>query len=181
MKGLLACTALALMSASVLSQELSHRVIVSGAGVDYIANGHIYYQHTIGEVMVELVGEEDTVLTQGFQQPSIIQKPGVPEDSGVKFYPNPVSKENDLRNKLILELFAGAALPWTYEIVIVNLTGSIVYAEVLNISVDAWSTYSSGSFFYKTMVDMEGWSRGVYLVRVVRSDGQAAEAKILKI
>lgn len=181
MKGLLTAMILALMCSPAFSQELSHRVIVSGAGLDYINAGPIYYQHTVGEAMVELVSEGEIVLTQGFQQPSIIQKPDVSEESGVRFYPNPVSKENEIRNTLILELFTGAALPWSYEIVMVNITGAVIYSEVLDISVDSWSAYSTGSFFYKRPIDMEAYSKGVYIVRVVRSDGDADEARILKM
>ena len=181
MKGLLTAMIVAIVCSPAFSQELSHRVIVSGAGVDYITSGPVFYQHTVGEAMVELVSEGEIVLTQGFQQPSIIQKPDVSEESGVRFYPNPVSKENDIRNTLTLELFTGAALPWSYEIVVVNITGSVVYSEVLDISVDAWSAYSTGSFFYKRLIDMEAYSKGVYIVRVVRSDGDADEARILKM
>lgn len=181
MKGLLTGMILAVAFTPAFSQELSHKVIVSGAGVEYINAGPVFYQHTAGEAMVKLVQADDIVLTQGFQQPSIIQKPDVSEESGVRFYPNPVSKENVLRNTLILELFTGAALPWSYEIVMVNITGAVVYSEVLDISVDAWSTYSTGSFFYKRSVDMEAYSKGVYIVRVVRSDGDADEARILKM
>lgn len=181
MKGLLTGMVLAFVCSQAFSQELSHRVIVSGAGTDYINSGPLYYQHTIGEAMVELVSEGEIVLTQGFQQPGIIQKPDVSEESGVRFYPNPVSKENDLRNTLILELFTGAALPWSYEIVMVNITGAVVYSEVLDIPVDSWSAYSTGSFFYKRPIDMETYSKGVYVVRVVRSDGDADEARIIKM
>jgi len=181
MKGLLTGIILAFAFAPAFSQELSHRVIISGAGVDYINTGPVFYQHTVGEAMVQLVEADDIILTQGFQQPSIIEKPDVSEESGVRFYPNPVSKENDIRNTLTLELFTGAALPWSYEIVVVNVTGSVVYSEVLDISVDAWSTYSTGSFFYKRLIDMEAYSKGVYIVRVVRSDGDADEARILKM
>jgi hypothetical protein len=181
MKGLLTAMILAFVCSQAFSQELSHRVIVSGAGVDYINTGPVFYQHTVGEAMVQLVEADDIILTQGFQQPSIIQKPDVSEESGVRFYPNPVSKENDIRNTLTLELFTGAALPWSYEIVVVNVTGSVVYSEVLDISVDAWSTYSTGSFFFKRLIDMEAYSKGVYIVRVVRSDGDADEARILKM
>lgn len=181
MKGLYTIMMLAFACSPVFSQELSHRVIVSGAGVEYINTGPVFYQHTAGEAMVSLISEGEIVLTQGFQQPSIIQKPDVSEESGVRFYPNPVSKENEIRNTLILELFTGAALPWSYEIVIVNLAGTVIYSEVLDISVDSWSTYSTGSFFYKRLIDMEAYSKGVYIVRVVRSDGDADEARILKM
>lgn len=183
MKGLFTGMILAFACSLAFSQELSHRVIVSGAGVNYINTIPVFYQHTVGEAMVELVTAEEggIVLTQGFQQPSIILKPDVSEESGVRFYPNPVSKENDIRNTLILELFTGAALPWSYEIVVVNLAGSVVHSEVLDISVDGWSAYSTGSYYYKRLIDMEAFSKGVYVVRVVRSDGDADEARILKM
>ena len=179
MKELFTGIILALACSISFSQELSHKVVVSGASI--FTKDNISYHQTIGEAMVELVIAEDIALTQGFQQPSIILKPVVSDESGVRFYPNPVSNAEGIRNILTLELFTGAALPWSYEIVIANLVGSVVYKEVLDISVDSWSTYSTGSFYYKRFIDMQTYANGLYIVRVIRSDGDSDEEKILKM
>jgi len=181
MKGLFTSIIIALACSLTFSQELSHKVIVSGAAVHYNTNIAIFYQHTVGEPVVQLLTADGISLTQGFQQPAIVIKPDPSDDSGVRFYPNPVSVEGDKDGVLTMEIFAGVALPWSYKITVSNIAGAIVYREVLDLPADGWSTYSNGGYYHKRLIDMQSWYKGLYLVRVVRSDGEVDEAKILKM
>ena len=155
MKRIRASILLLLLSAfpTLFSQELSHQVLVPIAGISSLSS--IEYTHTIGEAAVEVITSGDIVLTQGFQQPRILlNDTAYHGGNGVKVFPNPVDDD------LYIELFG--EIPRTFMIEIINLQGIIRISEKVSYS---------GTYFDRRKYDAGELSRGLYLVRVVSSDG----------
>jgi hypothetical protein len=138
---------------NLMSQQLSHQVLVPVAGVAY--NDNISYSQTIGETAVVIINSYDFVLTQGFQQPPVkLSKSVPPPGNGVKVYPNPVS---DILN---IELFGQN--DQTFRIELVTISGIIVLSEK--------KTFN-GQFWNITEIAVDKFSKGLYFVRVVSDDG----------
>lgn len=184
MKGLFTSTIITLACSLSFSQDLSHKVMVSGASI--FTSGNISYQQTVGEAVVELVlsDNKEFILTQGFQQPRIlIPSILIPEGNGIEFFPNPVTEENDYA--LNVNFFSSDALPWSYEIIIANLIGAVIYKNQVNISIEDWYPWIVGdrvtySFIYP--IDLERFANGVFVINVTRSDGLIDRSfKILKL
>lgn len=139
--------------ANLSSQELSHQVLVPMAGV--ISAGAISYSHTVGETAVEIISSSDFVFTQGFQQPGMkFVKVDQPEGNGVKVYPNPVT------DNLTIELFGDVSRE--FRIDIINISGTIVRTQRM---------VFNGSFWQKEPFSLNGFSKGLYFVRIVSEDG----------
>jgi hypothetical protein len=138
---------------NAISQQLSHQVLVTLAGV--ITEGGISYSQTVGETAVEIVGCSNYVLTQGFQQPSIkIKNEKKPDGTGVLVYPNPVT------DFVTIEIYGERAK--TIRIDMINITGRTVYSDT--------KIFDAG-FWYKDQHNVEDLFRGVYLIRVSTNDG----------
>lgn len=137
----------------LLSQQLSHQVLVPLAGV--MAKGDVNYSQTVGETAVEIVGCSDFVFTQGFQQPGIkLSHETPPPGNGVKVYPNPVA------DYLTVELFGSTAR--SFRIDLINISGTVVFTERKDFS---------DQFWLKEPINIENLIRGFYLVRIISEDG----------
>jgi hypothetical protein len=138
---------------NLLSQDLSHQVLVPVAGV--VNNSSLSYSQTIGESAVEVISSYDFVLTQGFQQPSLkLLKENPPPGNGVKVYPNPVSY------MLNIELFGEKNR--SFRIELVTIAGIKVLSE---------KRVFSGQYWEIMQVEVDKYSKGLYFVRVVSDDG----------
>lgn len=135
------------------AQEISQSVMVPAAGV--IVKGTVSYQQTIGETAIEIFGQKNYVITQGFQQPGFQKKDNMPNPgNGVEVYPNPA------RDFIDAELFGTGPRKFSIEIIAFNGT------LVKNGSIE----FTSG-FNYIQRIDISSFMRGFYFVRVVSSDG----------
>jgi hypothetical protein len=140
--------------ANSVSQQLSHQVLVSAAGV-YSSKGTAYSQ-TIGEAVIEIIHDFDHVLTQGFQQPRLkITLGEKPQGTGVKTYPNPAI------DYVTVELFGDT--PRDFRIMIYNISGNILITDE--------ASYD-GSYWDKRSIPVSGLAVGFYIIRVVSSDKQ---------
>ena len=136
------------------AQQLSHKVL--GVAGSVVSNGDYSISQTIGEPVVKMIGIDEFILTQGFQQPSAeLFKPTNPNGSGVKVYPNPV------RDNLVFELFGDQDLE--YHITIFGFSGAIYYKK---------DYPCVGKFWHIVTLDVSSYARGTYFVRVVTEDGR---------
>jgi hypothetical protein len=161
MKGLFTVAVLIVTCSLAFSQksyELSHQVLVPAAGI--ITAGGISYQQTVGETAVEATAPAIYVLTQGFQQPRFIPQVALPprEGNGVDFFPNPVTETVDH----ILNIRMYGVLGRHYDIMITNFLGSVLYRTSLELSPD---------HDYVHQVNIHNYSNGIYIVRVLSTDG----------
>jgi Secretion system C-terminal sorting domain len=137
----------------ILSQQLSHQVIVPLAGI--VSDSKVSYSQTAGETAVETVGCYNYIFTQGFQQPGIKESNDEqPEGTGVKVYPNPAV------DFLTIELFGESARELRIEII--DITGTVVITDKKSFN----STY-----WFREIYNVENLIRGFYLVRVLTEDG----------
>jgi hypothetical protein len=144
---------LSISCATVISQQLSHQVLVPLAGI--VSDENINYSQTVGETAVEVTGCSWYIFTQGFQQPRIkLSQDDAPPGTGVNVYPNPVA------DFLTIELFGESGR--TFKIDIINITGTVVYTNRLTFI---------GNFWHKEQFDMDDYVRGFYLVRISSDDG----------
>lgn len=138
---------------NAFSQQLSHQVLVSVAGI--ASTNSINYSQTIGETAVEIIGCSEYTFTQGFQQPCIrFSKENPPPGNGVRVYPNPVS---DFVN---VELFGDASR--AFRIDIINISGTIIRSEKIDFT---------GPYWHVQQLAFEQLSRGFYFIRIVSDDG----------
>jgi hypothetical protein len=138
---------------SLLSQQLSHQVLVPVAGVAY--NSNISYSQSVGETAVVIINSYDFVLTQGFQQPPVkLSKSVPPPGNGVKVYPNPVS------DILSIEMFGQR--DQSFRIELLTISGIIVMSE---------KRVFSGQFWDILEISVDKFSKGLYFVRVMSDDG----------
>jgi hypothetical protein len=138
---------------NLLSQHLSHQVIVPVAGV--VSKSNLGYSQTVGETAVEVISSSDLIFTQGFQQPSIrLLKENPPPGNGVKVFPNPVS------DILTIELFGEKDR--TFRIELVAISGIKVMSE---------KRVFSGQFWDVMQVEVDKYSKGLYFVRIISDDG----------
>jgi len=151
-KGILLFFGIVLFVAEAASQRLSHQVLVPAAGV--AAGINFSYSQTIGEAVVRIIGCDDYILTQGFQQPRLKLKTGSqPQGTGVNVYPNPVV------NYVNIELFGSTAR--SFLITIVNITGTVVFNDEIDFAQSYWEVRE---------IPVTGLARGLYFVRIVSTD-----------
>jgi Secretion system C-terminal sorting domain len=138
---------------SVFSQQLSHQVLVPVAGLT--DDSKLSYSQTVGETAVEIVGCNDYIFTQGFQQPDIkLSHEEAPKGTGVKVYPNPVD------DYVTVELFGESGRVLRIEII--DITGTVILADRKTFNDQYW---------YKEKYNIDNLIRGFYLVRVFAEDG----------
>jgi hypothetical protein len=141
------------LSLDVGAQYLSHKVLVSAGNV--VLNGDYSLSQTVGEPVVELISNENFILTQGFQQPgALVFKPNDKEGKGVRVYPNPV------QDRLMLELFGDTDLE--YHVTIFGFNGAIYLKN---------DYLCEGNFWHVVTLDVSNYQRGTYFVRVVTECG----------
>lgn len=160
MKGIITSLILAVTCSLSFSQkayELSHQVLVPAAGL--AAAGGVSYQQTVGETAVEVTVPAIYVLTQGFQQPRFIPKLALPprEGNGVDFFPNPITGVTNH----ILNIRLYGVLGRHYDVIIVNMLGSVLYRTSLELSPD---------HDYIHQVSIQHYANGIYIVKVTSSD-----------
>jgi hypothetical protein len=138
---------------NLLSQQLSHQVLVPLAGV--VPDTKISYSQTVGETMVDITGCSYYIFTQGFQQPSIkiFDQPLI-DGSGVRIFPNPVT------DFLTIEMYGEKAR--TFKIEFLDLTGRVV----------RWEKKTFGDqYWYREPYNVEEMISGFYLIRIMSEDG----------
>jgi hypothetical protein len=142
-----------LSDGSLLSQSLSHQVLVPAAGL--VVDGSIHVSQTIGETAVELFGNTDYLLTQGFQQPgfNFLIETALVREKDVA-YPNPVS------TTLFVKLYDVAGRSFWFELV--TLTGEKVKSIHLK--------YNEPFICIQEM-DVSDLNRGIYLLIVSSGEG----------
>ncbi|MGQ9621232.1 MAG: T9SS type A sorting domain-containing protein [Bacteroidales bacterium] len=151
-KGIISAIVLLLIFVNVNSQQLSHQVLLPGANV--VLSGGISYSQTIGETAVEIIGDFDHVLTQGFQQPRLkitIGEP--PRGNGVKVYPNPAA------DYINVELFGETSRSFCLSII--NINGQKVYSDEIEFT---------GSHWYIREVSLCNFAKGFYFIRINSKD-----------
>jgi hypothetical protein len=138
----------------LLSQQLSHQVLVPVAGV--VSTGNISYSHTIGETAIEIFNTPDFVLTQGFQQPMIrfSPEPPLPGD-GVVVYPNPAIDEITVR--MVGERARD------FKIELINISGTVLVSEKISFP---------GHYNYLKVIPVGSFYKGMYLIRILSSDSK---------
>lgn len=124
------------------------RTVISAMGLNSLING-IYTSSTVGESISGTLNHNYTYLTQGFQQPLIINKedPGILNLDAIDVYPNPfidkisiVIEVKDINN---------------YSVEILSIQGRELYSLKLN------NIYSG---IYE--LNLEDLPSGVYLLQI---------------
>jgi len=154
MKGKVFIPAIAfIVAVNVYPQQLSHQVLVPGAGI--ALSGGIHYSQTIGETAVEIIGDFEHILTQGFQQPRLKITMGIPpQGNGVKVYPNPAT------DYINIEFFGESSR--SFILTIININGQKIFADELDFT---------GTHWYVREVSLYNLAKGFYFVRVMSKDG----------
>ena len=138
---------------NVFAQNLSHQVLVPVAGI--ISTGTVNYSQTIGEPVVEIIGGSDYILTQGFQQPSMLPASEIaPEGNGVDVFPNPAT------DYIKIKFYGDEARK--FQVDILTLTGTIISTETINFN---------DKYFYTREINVERFVKGIYFIRIVSQDG----------
>ncbi len=151
-KGIISAVVLVVAVECCYSQGLSHQVLVPGAGV--MVAGGISYSQTIGETAVQLIGDSEHVLTQGFQQPRLKITIGMaPRGNGVNVYPNPVT------DYLKIEFFGERARNYSFSII--NISGQKVFSDEIDFSDSHW---------YIREIPFRNFVRGFYFIRIISKD-----------
>jgi hypothetical protein len=138
---------------NLLSQTLSHQVIVPVAGLQ--SSGKVHYSQTIGEAAVEVFSSSEFVFTQGFQQPGLkYTKENPPPGNGVKVYPNPVT------DYVTIELFGTGSRSFLIDFF--NISGTIIKTENLDFT---------DSYWYIQPFPVDRFSKGLFFIRIMSTDG----------
>jgi len=138
---------------NLLSQQLSHQVLVPLAGV--ASSSNMCYSQTVGETAVEITGCSFYIFTQGFQQPDIkYAEKNKPVGSGVKVYPNPV------HDFLTIEMYGVEAKAFRIEII--DVAGKIIRSERREFCDNYW---------LKEPQNVKDLTGGLYFIRIISDDG----------
>ncbi|MBN2632768.1 MAG: hypothetical protein JXR66_04365, partial [Bacteroidales bacterium] len=128
----------------LLSQSISHQVLVPAAGIR--SDGNFAISQTIGETMVEMTKNSYYILTQGFQQSSIREFEFDDKLEIVRVFPNPV---NDY---ITLEMTGRKARSFSIEFL--DLTGRVVISVRKTFGPNYW---------YREQYNVSGLMGGLYL------------------
>lgn len=153
MKGLrIIALCLPVLWTNLLSQKLSHQVLVPAASVVIATNNYTVAQ-SIGEVMIQTGGDSFYAITQGFQQllsfgeiDSIIY--------GAWVYPNPA------RDFITVKINGDKTR--NYRIDFMDLTGRVFISEKKSFVCE---------FEYEESFNVSTLLGGLYLVRIMTDDG----------
>jgi hypothetical protein len=154
LKGLrIVVISLPVLCTNLLSQQLSHQVLVPLAGV--VSGGNISYSQTAGETAVELTGCSFYIFTQGFQQPPVkFFDPDIRIGSEVKIFPNPV------HDYLTIEMYGEKGR--TFKIEFLDLTGRIIILD---------NRCFGDNYYYREPYNVKDMVSGFYLIRIMSEDG----------
>lgn len=154
---------LPVLCGNLLSQSLSHQVMVPAAGLG--SGSDIFISQTVGETMVKLTGCSYYMLTQGFQQPSIAIMADWEKFEDVRIYPNPVA------DFVTIEMLGNKAR--SFRIEFLDLTGRVVISARKCFGSDYW---------YREQYNVDDLLGGLYLIRISSEDGKYCRIfKIQKI
>jgi len=160
MKGLIIGIFLVLLfsQARAQSYSLSHQVMVPAGSL--LSSGGTSYQQTVGESAAEILVLYPFTLTQGFQQPRFVPDNELPpvNGNGVVFFPNPL----DEKASYILNIRLYGDVGRTYNVIITNFSGATVFATKIDLF---------GLHDYVLPVEMNSMANGIYVGRVMSTDG----------
>jgi hypothetical protein len=136
---------------------LAPSIVASGG--QYYESDNMNISWTVGELAVTTLTGENLILTQGFQQPTLIGT-GIDRDvfdGEIFVYPNPV--QNELFIRFDIER------PGEYIFEIQDVTGRIM-SQTLQ------KPITPGDII---QLNTSTFSPGIYLLKVITSDGQSAQ------
>ena len=143
---------LTLFSQKGSSQKGTPQVLAPAAGQAVYSN--INYSQTIGQTAVEIIGTAGYVLTQGFQQPLVVNLEDTSSrGNGVDVYPNPAT---DYVN---VKLFGDVAR--NFRIELINITGTIIKSIKIRFITD---------YYHIEQIQLSDIKIGLYFVRVISDD-----------
>lgn len=149
---------LSVISSEVNSQQIS-RSVISVLGKGAVSDSYIINQ-TAGEAIACTYVNSEHILTQGFQQPSLISFLD-PEDTdlfdAIDVYPNPVTHQS---NHLLTLTFRIDDLP-DYYVEIYDSQGKRVYYNEFE-----------GLYSQDITIDMAGYRQSLYFVHVFSKNRQ---------
>ena len=137
---------------NLLSQKISHQVLVPAASVVMTTSNYTVSQ-SIGEVMIQTGGDSYYTITQGFQQVLTADE----NDSinfGTRVYPNPA------RDFITVEI--SGQRPGNYRIEFMDLTGRVFLSERKTFACE---------FDYEESFNVRTLTGGFYIVRIMTEDG----------
>ncbi len=145
---LIIITVLLAVTSTVTAQQISRSVTAAAGGSE--VSGSIALDWTLGEISAETIEFENSILTVGFQQPTI-QVTRIASDESqstlfdVNVYPNPVSAQLTIEPK--------SEKDFEYEILVTDVTGRLVISDRAYVSDGAHminvNALSSGTYFIK--------------------------------
>jgi hypothetical protein len=138
---------------SLDAQKIPRKLInVTGKIQD---TGGYYLSWSVGESVINSTSKDGYTLTQGFQQPSLINKEDLrtPDIDEVRVFPNPVRDE--------LTIKFDVKHTRSYHIQVSSLEGRVLL--VRDIEFD-------NTMFWPEKIDFSGFSQGIYIVRVYSDD-----------
>ncbi|MFK7923412.1 MAG: T9SS type A sorting domain-containing protein [Bacteroidia bacterium] len=152
--------------ASVNAQlEIEHYAIVPMGGHSYSSDSVFSMSYTIGQVEVKTLtaNSGSLILTQGFQQPELINNTSIKDDLNVlldyQLYPNPTDRF------LTVKLTTDKVVDLQLELV--NILGQPIGIPVQKKKVQG---------VWEAQFDLEGTAEGYYLLMLRYGDGQIGGA-----
>lgn len=113
---------LSFFASFVLRAQIIDRPTLSSGGLDYLINGSISVQSTLGETVIETVKIGNTRLTQGFQQhDQVIKLPagrGAATLTDLLVFPNPAINQVNVKFNMIE--------PAMVKVTLYNKSGKVV-------------------------------------------------------
>lgn len=130
------------------------RKLVSVTGEIY-NNDSYYLSSSVGEAFVSTVSRDGFTLTQGFQQPSLINidPPRLPEFDEVRVYPNPV------RDQLTIRFDVRQTRSYRIEVSSIDGKKLIIRDIKFDESVFWWEAF-----------DFSEFSQGLYMIHIYSED-----------
>ena len=157
------CTVM-VVTLAIQAQELTRSVIAVDGGE--VRNSHLTLNWTLGQTATETVSADGMILTQGFQQPTLVIERQTPSTVSpgfdVDIYPNPATSEINEQPRAELET--------KYEVIITDVTGQVL------------TTIRSDSSLGNTTVNVAQYPGGTYFITVIsEADRAPATYKLIKV
>lgn len=157
MKGVLFIITLCLTGSyvSVHAQKIPRKLVALGGNSH--ASENYYFSWSVGEAIVGTAPQGTHILTQGFQQPSLILKEPhpKPEIDEVRVFPNPVNDRVELTVKFDVKHLR------SYRIEVISIEGRVMLIKDIEFN---------ESMFWEEKISFTGYSQGLYLIHVYSSD-----------
>lgn len=152
------------LSFSGFSQYQVHQLISSSGG--FYENTDFSVSWSVGEIVTETLSNENTILTQGFQQ-SFSDPVSIKDDknnidgSYLKIYPNPAHNFLTIRIKTA----EGENYPNQYQLY--NSSGKRIHSSEIE--------------FPETIIDVQTYMSGIYILKLYNSESQYNETHKIQI